>query len=371
MSPVSPNTSFTVRFRPLGPWRFGPDSGARDRVDLIYHSDAVFSAVCSAMRQLGMAEAWFEATARSEAAPAVRISSFYPFQGKTLLVIPPRNIWPPADSTKVRYKGARFVPLPVVESLLADKAIDENRWTVDGESECLVPHDAARGPFRVAIRSSAGVDRLETGKVEAHSTACLEFARDAGLWTVVQFAGASAAGKWEGSIRSAFALLADSGFGGERSRGWGRSETPEWSPWNSSILKPLPDGRGSEVPHTDSSDAEPDASGAEPTRAREQAVTAATDQAYWLLSLYLPGAEDAVDWKRGSYSTITRLGRIESSAHWGEPKNATLMISEGSVLVAGGDLSGAAHNIAPEGFPHPVYRAGFAVAIPIPGRVAA
>src|SRR5260221_5762548 len=164
MSPVTAATSFTVRFRPLGPWRFGPDSGARDRVDLIYHSDAVFSAVCSAMRQLGMAEEWFEATARSVGASAVRISSFYPFQGKTLLVVPPRNIWPPADSTKVRYKGARFVPLPVVESLLADKAIDENRWAVDGESEGLIPHDGGPGPFRVAIPLRPGGDPFDTGK---------------------------------------------------------------------------------------------------------------------------------------------------------------------------------------------------------------
>jgi len=339
MSPVSPSTSFTVRFRPLGPWRFGPDSGARDRVDLIYHSDAVYSAVCSAMRQLGMADEWFEATARSEVAPAVRISSFYPFQGKSLLVVPPRNIWPPADSTKVRYKGARFVPLSVVESLLADKAIDENRWAVDGESQCLIPHDIGRGPFRVAIRSSAGVDRLETGKVEAHSTACLEFNRDGGLWTIVQFADASAAGKWRGPVSSAFTLLADSGFGGERSRGWGRCETPEWSPWRS----PVPIA--------------PD--------------DATADRAYWLLSLYLSGPNDTVDWKRGSYSTVTRRGRIESNARWGDPKNATLMISEGSVLVAGSELSGAAHNIAPEGFPHPVYRAGFAVTVTIPWRVAA
>ncbi len=59
MSPASSNLSFAVRFRPMGPWRFGPDSGARDRVDLIYHSDALFSAVCSAMSQLGLAEEWF------------------------------------------------------------------------------------------------------------------------------------------------------------------------------------------------------------------------------------------------------------------------------------------------------------------------
>lgn len=341
MSPAGSTTSFAVRFRPLGPWRFGPDSGARDRVDLIYHSDAVFSAICSAMAQLGLAEDWLDATARSEQSPAVRFSSFYPFQAKTLLAIPPRNIWPPAEATKIRCKGARFVPLSVIASLLAEKGIDENRWAVDGESECLVPHDNPRGPFRIALRSNASVDRLEAANVETHSTACLEFARDAGLWTVVQFAGDAAAERWQAPVRSALMLLADSGFGGERSRGWGRSETPEWEPWT-----PLPD-----LPEPSGDDAE---------------------HAHWLLSLYLPASGDPVDWKRGSYSTITRRGRIESRARWGELKTPTLMIAEGSVLLAGArDLCGTACDAAPAGFPHPVYRAGFALTVPIPWRAAA
>ncbi len=336
MSPAGSTTSFVVRFRPAGPWRFGPDSGARDRVDLIYHSDAVFSAVSSAMLQLGLADEWFEATARSQAAPAARFSSFYPFQGKSLLIVPPRSIWPPAESVKVRCKGARFVPLSVVESLLADQGIDENRWAVDGESECLVHHDGGRhGPFKIALRSSASVDRLEHGNVETHATACLEFARDAGLWTLVQFADEEAAAHWEARVRSAFLLLADSGFGGERSRGWGRSETPEWEPWS------------------------------------PPEVADGVERAHWLLSLYTPSENDSVDWKRGSYSTISRSGRIESAAGWGEPKSATLMISEGSVLLAGGELHGAARDVAPGGFPHPVYRAGFAVTVPIPWRAAA
>ncbi len=340
MSPAGSSTSFSVRFRPLGPWRFGPDSGARDRVDLIYHSDAVFSAVCSAMSQLGFAQEWLRATAQSETGPAVRFSSFYPFQGSTLLVVPPRSIWPPPEATKIRCKGARFVPLSVVESLLAGQGIDENRWAVDGESECLIPHDAGRGPFRIALRSNAGVDRLEAGKVESHATACLEFSQNAGLWTVVQFADAAAATQWEAPVRSALLLLADSGFGGERSRGWGRSDTPQWQPWT-------------------------------PPAAPETAADP-VEQAHWLLSLYLPSGDDLVDWKRGSYSTVERHGRIESSARWGELKSPTLMIAEGSVLLAGTEeLRGAARDTAPAGFPHPVYRAGFAVTVPIPWRAAA
>ena len=49
----------------------------------------------------------------------------------------------------------------MIEALLAEKAIDEDRWAVDGESECLVPSNHGRGPFRVALRSSAGVDRVQ------------------------------------------------------------------------------------------------------------------------------------------------------------------------------------------------------------------
>lgn len=333
MAPESSNLSYAVRFRPVGPWRFGPDSGARDRVDLIYHSDALFSAVCAAMWQLGLGEDWLAATAASAAAPAVRFSSFFPFIGETLLVVPPRSLWPPPESAKVRYKGAHFVPLPVIESLLTEKLIDEDRWAVDGESECLVISNQGRGPFKVALRSNAGVDRLNQA-VEVHSTACLEFTRAGGLWTIAQFADHAALARWQQPVRSALLLLADSGFGGERSRGWGRSEAPEWQTWNA---PQAPDG----------------------------------EQARWLLSLYTPAENDAVDWKRGNYATVVRRGRIESSVRWGEEKRPSTMIAEGSVLLATGELRGAATNVAPEGFPHPVYRAGFAVTIPIPWRTAA
>ncbi len=42
------------------------------------------------------------------------------------------------------------------------------------------------------------------------------------------------------------------------------------------------------------------------------------------------------------------------------------MIAEGSVLYAVGEPRGAAADVAPEGFAHPVFRAGFALTIPLP-----
>jgi hypothetical protein len=42
-------------------------------------------------------------------------------------------------------------------------------------------------------------------------------------------------------------------------------------------------------------------------------------------------------------------------------------VAEGSVLHSAGTLRGAAPDVAPEGFAHPVFRAGFALSIPLPG----
>ncbi|MBV8819975.1 MAG: hypothetical protein JO022_16545 [Acidobacteriaceae bacterium] len=329
--------SFIVRFRPTGPWRFGPDSGAREQVDQIFHSDAVYSAVSSAMATLGLLDDWLAATAQTESGRSlVRFSSLYPFQRDTLFVVPPFGLWPPPPSTKVRYKGARFVPLSVVEAILNDKPLDEDRWQVDGESACLVPNGWHDGPFRVGVRSNVAVDRLDAGRIDMHTTACLEFTRESGLWMIVVFDDEDARSQWEPRLRGALRLLADTGIGGERSRGWGHALMPKWEK-----MQPLavekPEG---------------------------------VESAYWLLSLYAAADSDGIDWNRGYYSTITRSGRTQSVARWGELKRATTMVTEGSVLLAASEPHGSIRNVAPEGFPHAVYRCGFAVTIPIPWRVA-
>ncbi len=59
------NPGLIVKLRPTGPWRIGPDSGARNRVDAIYHSDSLYSAVAQAMSRLGALEEWLDATARA------------------------------------------------------------------------------------------------------------------------------------------------------------------------------------------------------------------------------------------------------------------------------------------------------------------
>jgi CRISPR type III-A-associated RAMP protein Csm4 len=202
---------------------------------------------------------------------------------------------------------------------------------------------ASSGPFRSSVRSNAAVDR-EGGSVSPHSTACLEFTPASGLWMVASFAGDTARERWYERLHAAFRLLADSGFGGERSRGWGRAEMPELTEGELPDLLLKPSNGTSETAH-------------------------------WMLSLFHPAQDDAIDWDRGSYALATRSGRVESDARWGDAKKTTRMVAEGSVIVAAAPPRGAAEDVAPEDFPHPVYRAGFALSIPvplsIPGRPAA
>ncbi len=337
-----------VRFYPTGPWRLGPESGQRDRVESILHSDTLFSAVSWAMDALGLIEEWLDATARASAEPAVRLSSGFPFQLDELFVVPPFHVWPPAPSLMTRWKGAKFVPCSALCRLLAGDSLREEEWKVDGLSECLLPASWAQGPFRRALRSNAAVDRV-SGDVVVHRTACLEFGPDAGIWAVAAFAGEEARARWDKPLRAAFRLLADSGVGGERSRGWGRSREPEFTEGDLRGLllgqvAPAPDG--------------------------EAAAPAAEPQAQWLLSVFSPAAGELVDWTRGNYTLVVRGGRLEAAGARGALKRPARVVAEGSVLVSPGPLTGCAHDTAPEGASHAAYRAGFALALPVPFKEA-
>lgn len=544
------NPGLVVKLRPTGPWRIGSDSGARNRVDVIYHSDSLYSAITSAMLRLGALEDWLNATARSET-PAVCFSSCFPFLDEVGLVIPPRTVWPPTSpallSARVRWKSARFVPLGVVQALLAGQSLDDTHWTVDGPSECLLPAGKS-GPFRTSVRFNAAVDRL-TGASERHSTACIEFRPGAGLWTIVSFADEPARARWSDTLKTAFRLLADSGFGGERSRGWGRSEMPEFvegllpdmilgvaplpqpaegptpeplpepeplplpveppaeqpppippvkeppleqprmeeplaaevrSPEDTAPLKvesasepspvatveppaeepssappideppveqppleeppagsatpeqsaplkiedasepspvppieppaeepspvppigeppveqppleeppagppapdpdptlPLPEPQSQQPLISEEGPLPPVAAETEPPEPKPAAspvpvprtpAPSVKGHPHWMLSLFTPASSDTVDWGRGNYTLLARGGRVESPAGSGELKKQLQMVSEGSVIYASAAPSGSAPDVAPEGFAHPVFRAGFAMAIRLP-----
>jgi hypothetical protein len=255
-----------------------------------------------------------------------------------------------------------------VEALFAGQALDETQWTVDGPSECLIPASATAGPFRTSVRWNAAVDRL-SGVSERHSTACTEFRAGAGLWTLAAFADEAARDQWTEPVKAAFRWLADTGFGGEKSRGWGRAEAPEFKEGFLPDLvvppaqKPAP-APVSEDPSPAEGQPEPEQQPTpEPSPPAAPAPLSNGPRPHWLLSLFTPSEADAVDWSRGNYSLVSRSGRVDGS---GELKRQLQMVAEGSVLFAPEAPRGAAPDVAPEGASHPVYRCGFAVAIPLP-----
>lgn len=342
-------SALLVKLRPEGAWRIGPDSGARGRAERVLSSDALFSAVTQAIGSLGWLDAWLGVTAAAEGEPAVKLSSLFPAQEENLLAPPPAHLWP-APATRLRSGGARLIPTTLIRALALGEEWNEDQWEVDGLSGCLLRRGRRRSagsPYRFALRRGAAVDRLSQGTVALHETACIEFAEGAGLWCVAQFADDSARQEWAPRIEAAFRLLSDTGLGGQRRQGWGRFAVERAE---RGVLPELIWGRGRAV--------SPD----------QPQPAASEERGWWLLSLFSPAESDRIDWTRGSFRMVERGGRVEAS---GEAKLHSRMVEEGSLLL-GEQPKGRAWNVAPPGFTaHPVWRAGFAVAIEMPWRVPA
>ena len=301
------------------------------------------------MDQLGYMPEWLDENTHD---PGMTFSSLFAFLGDTLFAPPPSTLWPPPLAllttpsptflTKIRWGAARFVPLSLIDSLLTGQPILADQWLPDPESGCLLRRDRpSASPFRISMRGGAAVDRISRRGGEAHSSACVEFEPGSGLWAVVRFRDASVESFWRSRIEAAFRLLADSGFGGGRTKGWGKAYAPEFQrgSWPGLLLPKT--GRFTEP------------------------VNGGTSL-YWLLSLYSPAAGDTVDWTAGDYRLTVRSGRTESPSQSGALKKAVRMVEEGCVLAAASEPVGAAVDVAPDGFPHPVYRSGFALPVRLP-----
>jgi CRISPR/Cas system CSM-associated protein Csm4 (group 5 of RAMP superfamily) len=333
------NPALLVRIRPSTPWRLGPETGLQAEATAVLHSDAVYSAVTLALCQLGWMEEWLEATADPSREPVVRFTSAFPWQRNLLYAPPPRGLWPPEGvSGRTRWKGADLIPTQLAGSLLRGAPFDEQAWELDGWCGCLIPAGSrsATGPFRFLRRSCAAVDRVTAGHVLPYVTGCVQFAPASGLWCAAQFATQTAYAVWGPRIQAAFRLLGDTGLGGLRSRGFGRARSVDFQ---AGLLADLLFGPGGAPP---------------------------AGRGWWLLSLMAPAARDPICWDEGDYLLVKRSGRVGSLAGGGARKLASRMLAEGSVVVSSRAPSGTVINVAPEGCPHPVFRAGYAVAISIP-----
>ncbi|MGQ9915852.1 MAG: type III-A CRISPR-associated RAMP protein Csm4 [Bryobacteraceae bacterium] len=333
------NPALLVKIRPSTPWRLGPETGSLAEASAVLHSDAIYSAVTLALGQLGWMEEWLAATADPFREPAVRFTSAFPWQRNLLYLPPPRGLWPPEGSSlRVRWKGASHVPAPLAGALLRGERPAEDAWRVDGPSGCLIPAGGrfATGPFRFLRRSCAAVDRVTGGRALPYLAGCVQFAPASGLWCAAWFATQTAYAVWGPKIEAAFRLLGDSGIGGLRSRGFGRARHVDFqaAPLGELLFGPR---------------------GAPPA-----------GNGWWLLSLMTPAPSDTIRWEEGDYELVKRSGRVGSLTGGGLRKPGSRMVAEGSVLVSRQPPRGTVLNVAPEGCPHPVFRAGYAVAVPIP-----
>jgi hypothetical protein len=173
--------------------------------------------------------------------------------------------------------------------------------------------------------------------------ACIEFEPGAGLWAVALFADSDAEATWGDPVQAAFRLLGDTGFGGSRSTGWGQAPSPECQQgdWPALLFPRL-------------------------ARGLRNGAAAGLSSLHWLLALYTPAPDDSVNWAEGKYALTVRGGRVESRAGWGAEKKLVRMVTEGSVVSSGASPKGQAVDVAPNRFAHPVYRAGFALALQLP-----
>jgi CRISPR/Cas system CSM-associated protein Csm4 (group 5 of RAMP superfamily) len=296
------------RFEARGAW-----SAAESGPSLVA-SDTFYGAVCAAMDRFGWLAEWLAAGS------AVRLSSLFPWQHGTLFAPPPASAWPPTNGLqRLRPKLVRFLPLPAIRDLLSEGGLAESRWVLDPGSGCLLAADraGAGGPFRpLRVEKAAGP---KSG---------VQFADGAGVWGVAVCEDE----QWRGRLEAALRWLADSGLGGNRALGWGGSAGVriEGGDDIAGLLRRGAAGDGS--------------------------------KGWWLLSLFAPGAEEEVFWDQGAYRLAVRSGWVEGTT---VAKRAQRVVAEGSVVFAPAAPAGSLQDVAPEGWAHPVYRNGYAVAVPL------
>ena len=102
-----------------------------------------------------------------------------------------------------------------------------------------------------------------------------------------------------------------------------------------------------------------------PNRRPSPHAEAAPAAAHWLLSLFAPAPPDAVDWSRGNYTLVARArphgrgsGELKKTCPNGRGRLGALRLGGAARRRAGcGARTASAH---------PVFRAGFAVSVPLP-----
>ncbi len=150
------SSAVLVRLRPTGPWRIGPDSGDRDRVDRVYHSDALYSAVCGAMFRLGEGGAWLDATARASSSASCALEFLFPVSCVDSVRGPSAKCVAASSVVENSLEGRAFCAFERGGNAACGQASERRCLRIDGPSECLLPDAAIRS---VHLRTAGSIAR--------------------------------------------------------------------------------------------------------------------------------------------------------------------------------------------------------------------
>ncbi len=233
---MAPFTIYRLRFR--SPLRIGERGVGLETTRPYVPADTLFSAVCSAWRELYGARALtaelLQIDGDGAKAPFL-LSSAFPFAGDVRffpkpLAYAPNQLAIPDDQGK-DFKRVQFVSQAIFAKLIAATAVtfDKNHcgnggavW-IDPSEKAALAHFAAEPEndefWRINVRPRVTLDRLTSASQIWH-IGSVHFKEGAGLWFATSFA-ANAATNLPTKFDACLRLLGDTGLGGERGGGYG------------------------------------------------------------------------------------------------------------------------------------------------------
>lgn len=351
-----------IRLKFESPLHIGSDIAqiGIESVQPMIHSDTLFSAICNVWASLSAypnlvympIEEMLDQFQTGE--PPFRLSSCFPYkeeeesdkeEEKWYL---PKPLTPPADfvgknkDSLRKYgkdvKRKQFIPVEILEKWIAGDLLGDENLKIIAETGFEKVYQEQIVPRVTLDRHSAKSNIFHYGVVH--------FDEYCGLYFLLQLRDDEDTEDWLNALTVVLKILGERGIGGERSTGCGRFVFAErkqrWDistdpPWESLISK------------------------------MEESDVAQSD-GYYLLSLFHPNSDDIAKFKSGAppvaYSLVTRRGWAFSTSTNRQQKRQTCrMLSEGSVTKH--KPIGKLACVKPNDFPHPVYRYGWALSLPI------
>lgn len=359
---------YVVKLKFLTPVHFGHDEPGIgiESVQTLLHADTIFSALCNVWAR-------FHILTREEleglgnifnTSPPFRLSSAFPYMFKSTRLkfyLPKPHIdtrqfeifgddMIPHRKTewKKQLKNVQFIPSEFFENWLKEEQFIKDGWLED--------LNAWQGSFVEEIHPHHAQDRLtqaselyHSGKIFFHQ----EQEDDCGFYFLVQFPEED--NVWKEKLNEALMALSTMGLGGDKSLGLGRFEYNITT--KHGVLEEI--DRWDDLEFLKES-------------AQEEKDKKCVLSLFWPTESERKSIVDILnveDKKNNSiaYGLVQRKGWTGSTSTLHKMKRKTMtMFSEGSVFgVEGFSPQGSIIDIKPVGFPHPVWRYGIALTVPI------